>query len=348
MRGIIPPSMSKRVALVTVLALGVAAAAAGIGYYLWTRTPRYALRQASRAAEEHDLVTFKKYVDTERLTARFVDDMLASVTEQAEEQGAFAGLAAGMVALMKPQLAKGARESLERGIETGNFDDGGGKDNPADAAKPYWRRAGENESGFRRVSYVKEQGKIALAGLEMYDADLKTSFTVELKLRDAGSHWQVTEIANVPAVLKALQTAAEKRLAAINAPIRDELARTLRFESLEGSAEEGQWGLVRKASVRVRMRNTSQTAIDEVRFAVAFHSGNDVVGRIACVHGATIAPGAEAEGVWSEDINPFLDDDMRLFQNVAKARAVPEVERVTFAGGRVLELQKSLQPAKPR
>ena len=334
--------MSKRVALVVVVLLVLAA---GFGYYRWTQTPRYALRQASKAAAEHDLTTFKKYVDTERLASRFVDDMLASVTEQTEDKGAFAGLAEGMLALMKPQLARAARESLESNIETGEFE--AGKENPADAAKPYWRRAGENESGFRRISYVKEQGKIALAGLEMYDAGLKTPFTVELKLRDAGSHWQITEIANLPAVLKTLQAATDKRLEAINAPIREELARSIRFESIEGSAEEGQWGLLRRVSVRVRLRNTAQQPVDEVRFSVAVHSSNDVVGRIACVHGTAIPPGAEGEGTWSESVNPLLKEDVRLFDNIAKARAVPEIERITFAGGRVLELQKSAPPAKP-
>jgi hypothetical protein len=335
--------MSKRVA-VTAVVLALAVAGAGIGYYVWTHSPRYALRQAAKAAEEHDLAKFKQYVDTERLTARFVDDMFATVTEQtADKGGLFSGLASGMLALMKPQLTNVARESLERGVETGEFEAAGkDKENPADAAKPYWRRAGENESGFRRISYVKEQGKIALAGLEMYDADLKTPFTVELKLRDAGSHWQVTEIANLPAVLQTLKSATEKRLAEINAPIRQELERTIRFESIDGSAEEGQWGFVRKASVRVRLQNTSQRPVDEVHFAVAFHSGSNVVGRIRCLHNGVIAPGESVEGTWSEDINPFLEDDMRLFDNIGKARAVPELERVRFAGGRVLEMRKSI------
>ncbi|MGE5422809.1 MAG: hypothetical protein ACM3QW_06075, partial [Ignavibacteriales bacterium] len=33
------------------------------GYWYWTSTPQYSIRQIDRAVSNHDLVTFRKYVD---------------------------------------------------------------------------------------------------------------------------------------------------------------------------------------------------------------------------------------------------------------------------------------------
>ena len=183
----------------------------GAIYWYWTHSPRYALRQAAEAAEKHDLTTFRKYVDTETLTARFVDDLLAVVREEAaaSEVGT---LAAGMVAIMRPQLVKAAQGALERGIETGNFEPERSQvGNPAREATSYWRPASEHHSGFRRIDYIRKEGSIAVAGLEMYDAELRTPFTVELKLRNTGDHWQVVEISNLRAVQKQLDEARKKK-----------------------------------------------------------------------------------------------------------------------------------------
>lgn len=336
--------MSKRIA--TAVVLLIVAAIAGAGYYFWTQTPQYALQQAAEAAKEHDLERFQQYVDTERVSSRFVDDMLASVTEETRNNP-FGGLAAGMVMMMRPQLAKAAQDSLERGVETGNFSDvkENRDDNPATAAEPYWRRAEAGMSGFRRIAYVKKDGKIAVAGLEIYDADLKMPFVVELKLRDRGRHWQVIELSNIPAVKKAIEKGTEKRLAEINAPIRQELANTIRFVYVNGSATSDRWGFDRKSSVHARFQNTSPKPIAEIHFTVAFITGSDIVGKIRCVESDRVEPGGYAAGVWSKDANQFIESDMLLFRTIDTAQAVPEVEAVKFDDGTVIELQRTVKLA---
>jgi hypothetical protein len=220
--------MAKRVGVALLVAI---VAAAALWYWRWTRSPRHALRAAARAAEQHDLTTFRKYVHTEELTARFVDDLLATVAEETRGED-LGGLAAGMVMMMRPQFVRAVQDALERGIETGAFEPKESQvGNPAREAASYWRRASETQSGFRRVAYVKQDGKIAVAGLEMYDAELQQPFTVELKLRDTGSHWQVVEIANLRAVQKELEAATRKRLEVLNRPIRASLRQAVAIEN---------------------------------------------------------------------------------------------------------------------
>jgi hypothetical protein len=337
--------MAKRIAIVVLLLVLIAA---GVSWFVWTRTPQYSLRKAADAFEEHDLVTFQQYVDTEKLSARFVDDMLAVATRGSEKEG-FAGLAAGMLMMMRPQMVKAAQDSLERSVETGHFEaaqTGTQGGSPADATAPYWKKAKPGESGYQRLAYVKKQGKIALAGLQFYDADVRAPFVVELKLRNLGSHWQVVEIANLPAVQKTIEEATKKRLDEINAPIRRRLLQAIEFVQATGFTQSDSWGIEKKSSVRVRMKNTSGNDIAEVHFDVAFISGTDVLGRISCIDNDPIAAGGQSSGVWSKDANQFIAADMKLYNSIEATQAMPEVTFVRFADGSTLELQTALKRGK--
>jgi len=334
--------MAKRfavAAIVVVLVLVIPA------YVFWTRTPQYALREAAEAVKTHDLARFQRYVDTERLTTRFVDDMLATATEEASKE-TLGGLAAGMMMMMRPQMLKAGQDALERAVETGRFEDTSGESaGPADAAKPYWKRTSGEESGFRRIAYVKKQGKIAVAGLEIYDADLKMPFTIELKLRDLGSHWQIIEISNIPAFQKAVREGTEKRLNELNAPIRAQLAQTIEVEHVMGWAQADRWGIDRKAAVRLRLRNSTSRPIAEVQFSISFMVRDSFVGRINCVQDR-IAPGQYEDGTWSKDINQFDQKDMMLFEAIDNAQAIAEIRSVKFEDGTSIALLTEVGPTK--
>lgn len=333
-----------RALIVALLALLVGL---GSGYYIWSRSPQYALRRAATAAADHDLTTFQRFVDTEKLSARFVDDMLASVTEEAQKNE-FGGLAAGMVMMMRPQLVKAAQDSLERGIETGKFEpekkDGG---NPAEAVKPYWKPAAANESGYRRVAYVKKQGKIALAGLEIYDADVAKPFIIDLKLCDVGDHWQIVEVANLHEIQKEMRLATERRLAQINAPIRQQINNILEVEHIAGFLSHGSWGFDQKSNVSVRFRNRSQKEIVEVHFTVKFESEGETLGAMKCEVTESIGPGERSTGTWSQDANQFISDDMKLYNGIATAKPSLEIESIRFSDSSSLQLRSSLTEPEP-
>ncbi|MCC3156088.1 DUF2939 domain-containing protein [Hymenobacter sp. 15J16-1T3B] len=175
-----------------------------IGGYLYYREvttgPKFALGQAVKALHDHDVSSFEKYVDVESVTGSLVD--------QVADQGKALGfvlpgggmVAKGVLGLAKPQLAKAARKEMQRFVETGSLE-------AAVASQPQRlvkvSMAGlaskviSPESSFKGVKYVNEQGEQALVGLEFTQPKFDTTMVLEVKMRDRGDYWQVTEITNL-------------------------------------------------------------------------------------------------------------------------------------------------------
>lgn len=175
-----------------------------IGGYLYYRElttgPKFALGQAVKAVHDHDVASFEKYVDVESVTGSLVD--------QVADQGKMLGLvvpgggmvARGLMGLAKPQIAKAARKEVERFVETGDLE-------KAAASQPQHlvkvslaglaSKVISPESSFKGVKYVNEQGEQALVGLEFTQPKYDTTMVLEVKMRDRGDYWQVTEITNL-------------------------------------------------------------------------------------------------------------------------------------------------------
>lgn len=170
----------------------------GGGFWLWrshvTSAPQYSLKQAAEAVEEHDLRKFKKYVDTEDVAERFVDDIVsqaASETSGGSAAGELgAALGQGLARLMKPRLIDRLVSSVERYVETGELPDGGGSS--AQGLDPELLR--ENLQGIEKANI---DGSTATVALRFQDVRADTSAVVKLRLREMDGYWQVAEIANV-------------------------------------------------------------------------------------------------------------------------------------------------------
>lgn len=202
----------KKLVLLLVL---VALAAGGYFYYRSLKAgPKYALMQAANAVRTHDMAAFERYVDVSSVTGSVVDQ----ATGQASALGLLnpGGLAfKGALRLLKPQLAQAAHKELQRYIETGSVE-------AAVAAQPkrlvnvsmlgLASKVVNADSEFKDIKYVNEQGEQALVGLEFTQPKYDTTLVVELKMRNRGDHWQVTEITNTGELLKHVAKLEKNRL----------------------------------------------------------------------------------------------------------------------------------------
>ncbi|RTQ48403.1 DUF2939 domain-containing protein [Hymenobacter gummosus] len=188
----------KRLLLLLALAVVV------IGGYLYYREvttgPKFALGQAAKAVHDHDVSNFEKYVDVESVTGSLVDQ----VADQSKAMGLVVpggGLVTrGLLGLAKPQLAKAARKEVQRFVETGSLE-AAAASQPERTVKVSMAALASKvispESSFKGVKYVNEQGEQALVGLEFTQPKYDTTMVLEVKMRDRGDYWQVTEITNL-------------------------------------------------------------------------------------------------------------------------------------------------------
>lgn len=203
--------MKRVILLVVVLVLAA-------GGYFWYQSlkagPKYALAQAANAARTHDMTTFERYVDVGSVTGSLVD--------QVASQGSALGvlnpggmMMKGALRLLKPQLAQAARKEVQRYIETGSVEAATETQPDRLVSVSMMGLAGKlvnPGSQFKDIKYVNEQGEQALVGLEFTQPKYDTTLVVELKMRNRGDHWQVTEITNTGELLKHVARLEKQRL----------------------------------------------------------------------------------------------------------------------------------------
>ena len=183
--------------------------AGGVYYWQYTKSPKYSLLQAKNAFEQHDLVSFEKYVDVEGITNSLIDQMLETATEQEKPKGEWEQLGEsignGLVALLKPQLSKLAKQQIAKLVETGKLEEeqeSTESNEPDFSLSDIWNKAGGEKAGFQGIEYIKKEGKIAYVGLKFFQKEYNTDLILDLKMRDRGGYWQVAELSNFADYMK--------------------------------------------------------------------------------------------------------------------------------------------------
>ena len=86
----------KRIAIVVGLASLMLAGGGGVAWYVWTRTPKYSLKQLGGAIDHHDRYEFEKYVD--------IDAILQGVISDTSDNALTAMLGGAVATQAKPKL----------------------------------------------------------------------------------------------------------------------------------------------------------------------------------------------------------------------------------------------------
>jgi hypothetical protein len=204
--------MKRLLILVLLLAL------VGGGYYYFQglkNGPKGALVSAAAAVQSHDMAAFEKYVDVSSVTGHLVDDVAqqGSVLTSLLPGGSL--MMGGALRMLKPTLAKAARQEVQRYVETGSLE-------AAAAAAPkrlvnisltgLASRVVSPESEFKGIKYTREEGNNAFVGLEVTQPKYDTTMVVEVKMRRQGDHWQMTQITNSGELLRGVARLEKKRL----------------------------------------------------------------------------------------------------------------------------------------
>jgi hypothetical protein len=204
--------MKKLLILVLLLAL------VGGGYYYFQSLkngPKGALVSAAAAVQSHDMTAFEKYVDVSSVTGHLVDDMAQQGSALTSLLPGGSLMMGGALRMLKPALAKAARQEVQRYVETGSLE-------AAAAAAPkrlvnisltgLAGRVVSPESEFKGIKYTREEGDNAFVGLEVTQPKYDTTMVVEVKMRRQGDHWQMTQITNSGELLRGVARLEKKRL----------------------------------------------------------------------------------------------------------------------------------------
>ncbi|HEY9870671.1 MAG TPA: hypothetical protein V6D08_16005, partial [Candidatus Obscuribacterales bacterium] len=200
---------------------------AGAGYWYWTTTPEYSIREARGAIKTHDIDKFRKYVDAESVASGMVDSFLAGPTREMRGLGIVGHLLTfGLVTFIKPGLVAGLKQEMldmvERGVQAAqpqddapgpsspHSDGGGDAETPGATAsdgislKRTMSTFGFKGKLYNGTEYTRREGKLAVVGLKLYNQKYNRDFVLDVKLRDMGGYWQVIGLPNLTQLLQEL------------------------------------------------------------------------------------------------------------------------------------------------
>jgi|GEM_PF-1242923 len=231
---------SKKVSVSFAIIVAVMGLLGGAGYWHWTQTPTYSLKKIHQAIKTHDLLLFEKHVDLEGVITRFIDDVMTVPTKEMDSLSG--ALAMGMISALKPQMIKTAEVDVRRYVETGRTKEFAANENnekdPQISVQGLSQSLGATWDSFKKVEYIKKEGKIAVAGFRYKHEDLGEDLTIEIKLRDKGGYWQVSEIYNPAKLKEKIQALATRRpnVSAAQADILSNIATALKLYQLDNGA----------------------------------------------------------------------------------------------------------------
>lgn len=179
------------------------------GYWYWTTTPSYSLGKIKSSIENHDITTFKEYVDIETLTSRFIDDALETSLESVgNNDGLSSDLSNSMVQLIKPRINEIVKEKISRFVENRTTDS---EDINNEATQRLNFDVGSIfNAKLEGPNSIDRDGKIAYMSFDFYNSTYDTTLLVIPMFRDTGSHWTLIEISNAKSILETINSIQEQ------------------------------------------------------------------------------------------------------------------------------------------
>lgn len=320
------------VTAITIIILGVG------GYYYWkhTTSPKYSLWQAKKAFEQHDLISFEKYVDIEGISNNLIDQMMIMEQEKPKDEWEALGesIGKGLVELLKPQLGKLTKYQVAKIVETGRFEEE--KNKKAEESElsflGIWNKTGGEETGFQGIKYVKKEGKLAYIGLNIFLEKYNANLILDLKMRDKEGYWQVAGLSNFADYMKKIGELENERIDQLNAQIIEAMKKTIVVEKV--------WKINKTKAVWVEVKNNGEKEIDRYKILLICNSlDGKKLKRFNVVDEENILPGKTSRGYWKADLN--MSGENLLFDTPPTKFEVKAVlQSIEFIDGTILQRYK--------
>ena len=295
-----------------------------VGYSYWKSTPEYAFAQIKSAVDTHDKALFYRFVDVETLIGRAVDDIIAdSQEEQDVSEASWANdLAQGFAKLIQPRLVEFLTDEVDKMIEK----PGGERDEmtpagelPDDVPNLPLNPMDIDNLEFEGIKEKASEGKITTVVLAVRNRKLDLPLNIELLMREVdGGHLQLFQLSNLRAVIDSVEEAEHAWKVAQNQPIRDRLNNLLQTTNLNFRSKSDRWGLDKSMTFTLELKNISESAVTGCVGTLIFRDKD--TGEIHAelpVHAEghdPVMPGASYTMEMTVDINPFVEDQQRLWE----------------------------------
>lgn len=298
----------------------------------YTRSPAFTLQQALYAAQHQDVGAFDKHVDTTRLSAYLVDDLLTQPEIPTLPQGS-GRTQNELLNLLKPGLSKTVEGQMltlvEKGIDTaeeGNL--------LAAMVGKIWNA----ETSLAGIKTLTEDETNAVVELSLFRADFDNTLVVNVRLVKTDGKWEVVAADNLNDVMQQLDRFETLRRDAANKEVADKINAILSVRDFQKGEVLANNALV----LRLSFENTGAQPVTGFAAAVAlFDSNRTVLGQFNVTSDKSVAPGSFVEQSWSFKLDSNNADHAALLATPNdKLGHQVEVYSLTLADGTTLVYEK--------
>lgn len=286
------------------------------GYWYWTTTPKYSLQKAFTAISNHDLIAYDKYVDTDTVVSRMIDQLLSSQDLNSED--GINALATGIVQMIKPKLVEMAKEQIRSFVEKGDFETVSTDNNgPSFSIGSIYNRSsdGQDDAQYRGIDYVKKNGNICFVGIKIYNPKLEQEIIPEIKMRKVDSYWQIAEISNLSEMIKKIDEAENAKLEQLNKSIIDQINQAVIIDGLFLDKYSDSWGFSNYVIIGATFNFQTEKSVKEINTKITIKNNNDkVLLDMTFKSEGSFYKGNVSQVEWKKDINPFIAEDKELFE----------------------------------
>lgn len=273
-----------------------------LGWYAWSHSPTYSLKQLASAVEHRDRYEFERYVDVDTVIQSFATDMADGNA-----------LATAFTTALVPQLKSQVIKAIEDGTVPEESHLGQGVQKALRGELPKIDRQGRN--AYFSVPITTKGGAPFALKIHM------------TQVPDDG-HWRIDRLANMKD-LRAVEEAEEKARKAAIAKANDErLAKLTVIAKLHTSVQENWYS--RKNRFQIRFENKGDKAVAALTGHIrlpAYDFDHGIRGDLA------LAPGAQENAVWEFDVNQFIKDTERVYRLGETDQFDVDVDSITYADG---------------
>ncbi|PAB61010.1 DUF2939 domain-containing protein [Anaeromicrobium sediminis] len=308
-----------------------------VAYMYWVRTPQYSLNQIKKAVQQHDLITFEKYVDIDSLVTRFIDQAIAK--EMHNSTDGTAKLAAGLVEMIKPKIVESSKNQIKAYIEKGDFEET--KENDTGISVKHFYKGVE----FRSIDKIKKSGNIDLVALKIYNKRFEEELILEVKMRKLDSYWQVVELNNIGSLMDKIEELENEKLAELNKPIIEEMKNAVSYENIEIRKIEGDdWGFSKEVHFPVTIKCLTDKNIAGLGATIIVKNKQGKVILEMPVRSTRSTYKDKVSVVkWDKEINPFIEEDEILYNTSASELDVSiYTDYLVYEDGTEVKLLKEL------
>ncbi len=325
-------------------------------YFLyWVKTPAYSLGLVKKSIENHDLPTFKRHVDLKSLYSRGFDDLM----QESLGEDASNAFVSGIVAALKENMIQTMITETEKYVETGNFEkpaQGDGKNQAS--IQEVSQKLNTPDLEYSGVKSTQIDGNIAIVTLTLHDKKVDKDFDLKIKMRAIdGGEWQVVEVANLIEFMQEQEKAVQEKLAEINAPVKKEMDAVFDVSNRIAGRIVSQNSFFPSHYIRFQIGYTLPTPDKKVSSVMGYLNVKDKEGKTAVTLPVQIdnidkkytASDYSSDKIWTFDseseksLNPFIDKEKKVYTDGLNNYTLEfTIQKMTFADGKVLELQDKL------